>query len=140
MAESKYGKYIITEYKKKTDAPWEPKNTLAEKIPLLYLDNNVITGAFYIDSNWTLQPFANRSHGEAHTHDYDEVLAFFGSDPKNPHDLGAVAEVHLGDEVHTVTQSCLIFLPKGLKHGPIDFKRIDRPIVHFSCGKTVKYF
>jgi hypothetical protein len=140
MAEIKYGKYIIIELKPKVRASWEPKINLEETIPILFLDNSVVKGAFYVESNWKLPAFANKTHGDPHKHDYDEVLAFFGSDPENPHDLGAVAEVHLGDEVHTVTKSCLIFIPQGLEHGPIDFKRIDRPIIHFSCGTSKQYF
>jgi hypothetical protein len=140
MPETKYGKYIITELKPKVAAPWEPRLTLEESIPLLYLDSDVLKGAFYVESNWTLPAFAKKSHGDTHKHDYDEVLAFFGSNPDNPHDLYAEAEVHLGDEVHTVTKSCLIFIPKGVPHGPIDFKRLERPIFHFSCGVSQKYF
>jgi hypothetical protein len=142
MAETKtkYGKYIITELKPKIEAPWTPVFTPEELIPLLFVDNSVVEGAFYVESAWTLPPFAEKIHGETHSHDYDEVLAFFGSNPENPHDLNAEADVHLGDEVHTVTKSCLIFVPKGLKHGPIVFKRIDRPIFHFSCGTSRKYF
>ena len=140
MSETKYGKYIITELKPKIEAPWDPVVKPGEVIPLLFLDSSVAKGAFYVECNWTLPPFANETHGEAHTHDYDEVLAFFGSNPENPTDLYAEAELHLGDEVHTVTKSCLIFVPKGVQHGPIDFKRIDRPIFHFSCGNSKKYF
>ena len=140
MPGTKYGKYIITELKPKTEAPWAPVMTLEESIPLLFLDNNVIKGAFYVESSWTLPPFARETRGETHKHDYDEVLAFFGSDPQNPHNLNAEAEVHIGDEIHTITRSCLIFVPRGVPHGPIDFKRIDKPIFHFSCGTSKKYF
>jgi uncharacterized RmlC-like cupin family protein len=86
-----------------------------------------------------LPPFAKESHGKTHQHDYDEVIGFFGSNPENPHDLYAEAEVRLGDEVHTVTKSCLIFVPKGVPHGPIDFKKMERPIFHFTCGTSKKY-
>jgi hypothetical protein len=140
MAESKYGKYIITELKPKVKPAWAPVVTAEEVTRLLFLDSSVIKGAFYVESNWTLPPFAEKVHGTAHQHDYDEVLAFFGGNPEDPHNLYAEAEVHLGDEVHTVTKSCLIFIPKGLKHGPIVFKRIDRPIFHFACGTGSVYF
>jgi hypothetical protein len=140
MAETKYGNYIITERKEKAEAPWTPKFKPDELIPTLFLDSRIIEGAFYVESAWTLPAFAKESHGETHSHNYDEVIAFFGSDPENPHDLNGLAEVHLGDEIHTVTKSCLIFVPKGLKHGPIDFKRIDRPIFHFTCGTGKVYF
>lgn len=140
MLGTKFGKYIITELKPKMRASWEPVVKPEESMPILFLDNSVVKGAFYVESSWTLPPFADKTHGEAHKHDYDEVLAFFGSNPENPHDLYAQAQVHLGDEVYTVSKSCLIFVPKGLLHGPIVFKRIDRPIFHFSCGTDKKYF
>jgi hypothetical protein len=140
MPETKYGKCIITKREIKEDAPWSPKFGPDELIPLLYLDSSVVKGAFYIDSGWTLPGFAKETRGESHQHDYDEVLAFFGNDPENPQDLHAVAEVHIGGEVHTITKSCLIFVPKGVPHGPIDFKSIDRSIFHFSCGTSKKYF
>jgi hypothetical protein len=140
MPGTKYGKYIITELKPKASAPWEPKFTPEELVHVLRLDSSIIEGAFFVGSNWTLPAFAKESHGEAHKHDYDEVLGFFGSDPENPHDLYGEAIVHIGDEVHNVTKSCLIFVPKGVPHGPIDFKRIDRPIFHFGCGLSKKYY
>lgn len=140
MGETKYGKCIITEIKPKKEAPWAPKFKPDELIPMLYLDSSVVNGAFYVETAWTLPAFADETRGEAHTHDYDEVIAFFGSNPENPQDLYAEADVHLGGEVHKVTKSCLIFVPKGVQHGPIVFKRIDRPIFHFTCGTSTKYF
>ncbi len=140
MDETKYGKHIITEIKPKKEAPWAPKFKPDELVPMLYLDSSVIDGAFYVDTGWTLPAFANETHGEAHKHGYDEVLAFFGSNPENPQNLYAEAEVHMGGEVHEITKSCLIFIPKDVMHGPIVFNRIDRPIFHFSCGTGSEYF
>jgi hypothetical protein len=140
MAGNKYAKNIVTDFVPKVRADWEPKISPEQFIPVLNLDNDIVKGAFYVEVGWTLPPFARESHGESHTHDYDEVIAFFGSNPDDPHDLGAEAEIHIGGEVHTVTKSVMIFAPKGVPHGPIVFKRIDRPIFHFSCGVTGKYF
>ena len=63
MTETKYGKYIITELKPKMSAPWEPKFTPDELIPLLHLDSSIVEGAFYVESGWTMPPFAKESHG-----------------------------------------------------------------------------
>ena len=140
MDETKFGKCIITEIKPKKEAPWAPKFLPDELIPMLHLDSSVIEGAFYVETALTLPPFANKTHGQSHQHDYDEVIAFFGTDPHNPHDLYAEAEVHIGGEVHTITKSCLIFVPKGVPHAPINFRRIDKPIFHFTAGVSKKYF
>jgi hypothetical protein len=137
--ETKYGKCIITEIKPKIEAPWAPKFKPDELIPMLHLNSSVVKGAFYVETAWTLPPFAREPHGKTHKHPYDEVIAFFGSDTEHPFDLNAEAEVRLGDEVHTVTKSCLIFVPKGVPHGPIIFKRIDRPVFHFTCGTSKTY-
>jgi hypothetical protein len=140
MSETKYGKYIVTELKQKEAAPWDPKISLDEFVPALFLDDSVVKGAFYVECGWTLPPFARETRGETHTHDYDEVIAFLGSNTEDPHNLCAEAEVKIGDEIHTVTRSCLIFVPRGTPHGPIVFKRIDRPLFHFTCGMSKKYF
>jgi hypothetical protein len=138
--ETKYGKYIVSEVKPKKDAPWDPKTRADEFITMPRLDDDILKGAFYYESGWTLPAFAKNTHGESHSHDFDEVLGFFGSDTKNPNDLCALAEVHIGGEIHTVTKSCLIFVPKGVPHGPIIFKKIDRPMFHFSVGSAKNYF
>ena len=75
-----------------------------------------------------------------HTHDYNEILASFGSNTENPQDLYNEAEVHLGAEVHKVTKSCLVFVPKGVQHGPLIFNRIDRPISLFPEEPVINIF
>ena len=64
---------------------------------------------------------------QAHSHDFDTVSCFVGSDPKNPSNLGAVLEIQLGDEKHILTKTCVIFIPKGLNHCPLIHRSVDRP-------------
>ncbi|GAI16848.1 unnamed protein product, partial [marine sediment metagenome] len=77
---------------------------------------------------------------QAHSHDYDEILGFFGSDMEDIRDLGGEVELWLEDEKHIINKSCLVFIPKGMKHCPLYFKRIDKPIFHFSVGPGKMYF
>jgi hypothetical protein len=56
-----------------------------------------------------------------------------------PHDLCGEIELWLGDEKHILTKSCMVFIPKGLKHCPLVFRRVDRPIFHFSAGPARAY-
>lgn len=142
MAETKYGKYIVTEYKSKVvRASWEPKFPPEEQTHILRLDSEVVEGAFYTECTW-FWPIEGEStpKGQAHKHDFDEVLTFFGTNWEDPHDLCAELEAWLGDEKHIITKSCMIFVPKGLQHGPFRFTRIDRPVFHFSCGTNKMYF
>jgi len=139
MADSNYGKFIITELKNKEEASWAPKFTEDEKTHVLFLDSRVLPGAFYVEVVWHLIPPQEERLGKSHVHDFDEVIAFLGGDPQNPHDLYGEIEIHLGGEIHKITKSCLIFIPKGTSNGPIYFNKIERPILHFACGTSTNY-
>jgi hypothetical protein len=142
MAESKYAKYIITEPKPDLKLA-EYRIRTEDVVPgmetrLLHLDSDVIKGAFYSSCFW----FWKGSEVvlvQTHTHDFDEVLGCIGTNPEDAHDLGGEIEFWLNDEKHILTKSCLIFVPKGLKHCPFIVRRVDRPIFHFTTGPTGMY-
>jgi hypothetical protein len=142
MAETKYGKYIITESKGGLKLPSyrvkPTEDTKGVATRLLWLDDEVIKGAFYVECAWYWKA-SDVPRTQAHTHDYDEVLAFFGTDPQNPRDLCGEVELWLEDEKHILTQSCLVYAPKGLKHSPMFLRRVDRPIFHFTAGTGGAY-
>ena len=74
----------------------------------------------------------DKSNGDTpHIHDFDEYLSFIGLDPDNPDYLGGEIDLCLGEEreKHTINKSTTVFIPKGMKHLPITFKKIDKPFV-----------
>jgi hypothetical protein len=83
---------------------------------------------------------ARRTGPMSHSHDYDEVIAFFGTDHDNPYNLGAEVELWLGDEKHIITKTSLVFIPAGLKHCPLIFLRVDKPVFHYTTGPGKMYF
>lgn len=139
MAETKYGKYIITQPKPERTASGEPEQKDSPDVmtSVAYLDNRVIPGGLYTECCWFWKP-TNYSP-PPHTHEFDEVLAFFGSNPEDPRDLCGEVELWLEDEKHLLTKSCMVFIPKGLKHAPMNIRRADRPIFHFSVGNSTDY-
>jgi hypothetical protein len=64
---------------------------------------------------------------------------FFGSDAKRPHDLCGEVELWMGGERYLLTESCMVFVPKGVKHCPMYFRRVDRPIIHLSTMPSQGY-
>jgi len=146
MADSKYGKYIVYRPKEDIVKPeWSPQGKIPGQVA--YIDQEVVDGAFYMECVWLmprimpkLAPGEKPPGPQAHTHDYDEILGFFGSDPENMFELGGEAELWLGDEKHIINKSCLVFIPKGLQHCPLYFMKIDKPIFHFSVGPGKMYF
>jgi hypothetical protein len=137
MAESKYAKYVMT-----TDVlpvlPPGKQKTSDQWTRLTYLDNSSIKGAFYVECLWFWKG-SDTALNKAHTHDFDEVITFYGSNPEDPIDLGGEVELWLGDEKHVFTKSVLVFVPKGLSHCPLTVRRVDRPIFHFSAGPANIY-
>jgi hypothetical protein len=139
MAETKYGKYIITTPKPERTAlaEPEPKDTPDVMTPMAYLDGKIVPGGIYAECAWFHKPTSYSP--PAHTHEFDEVLAFFGSNPDDRQNLCGEVELWLNDEKHLLTRSCMIFIPKGLKHCPMHIRRADRPIFHFSTGNATNY-
>jgi hypothetical protein len=153
MAKTKYGKYILSEYKPPAvEAPWSPPNLAAVSKGkggrLFYMDSSIVPGATYMECVWVMPrpaiappvPGGKKVGTEAHTHDYDEVIAFIGTNHDDPYDLGAEVELWLGDEKHIIAKTSLVFIPAGLKHSPLTFLKVDRPVFHFTSGPARMYF
>jgi hypothetical protein len=141
MTETKYGKYIITELKRKFSSPYEGEYKSEDQTEILALDDSIIKGAFVVESLWFWPERIKRTEPDVqpHQHDYDEVLAMFGTNLEDPHDLCGEVEAWLGDEKHIINKSCIIYIPKGLRHGPFKFTRLNRPVFHFGIGLAKKY-
>jgi hypothetical protein len=91
----------------------------------------------YAECVW-IMPGGNMLPGAAepnpHTHDFNEVVTFIGSNVEDPYDLGGEIEIWLEDEPQILTRSSLIFIPAGMKHCPLIIRRVDRPIFHTAMG------
>jgi hypothetical protein len=139
---TKYGKYIITGAKAGLEQPSFRQDAAevaaGEHTRLIYLDEDVIKGAFYVECVWYWKG-SEKSIVDAHTHPFDEAITFFGTNPDDPEDLCGEVELWLEDEKHILTKSSLIFVPKGMKHCPLIIRRADRPIFHFTTGPGGKY-
>jgi len=142
MAETKYGKYIITGAKSDLKPPSYRRDAAeiaaGDHTRLIYLDDEVIKGAFYVECVWYWKG-SEQSIVGAHTHPFDEVITFLGTNREDPQDLCGEVELWLEDEKHILTKSCLIFVPKGMKHCPLIIRRVDRPIFHFTTGPGGRY-
>ena len=145
MTGTKYSKYIINDYRPKQkkqgwSATYIPGR---EETHILYMGDDVLSGAFYTSAGWFWPAMMNRSPDEGaskpHSHPYDEVLGLVGSNTDDPHDLCGEAEITLGGEKHIINKSCLIYIPAGLEHGPFKQTKISRPIFHFNSGITGRH-
>jgi hypothetical protein len=138
---TKYGKHIISDLR--TPSRFTPEfNAAYAKWAkrVLWIDKDVVDGAFQMNCSWYLRPpDVKTTEAQAHTHDADEIIGFFGSNWQDPYNLGAEIEFWLEDEMHIITSSSLIFVPSGMKHCPLILRRVDRPIFHFSTVTSGTY-
>jgi hypothetical protein len=157
MPKLKYAKYVVSEdllrltehgkrmaltlSKKKADKP-KKKGMLGDSTHMLSMEDGIIKGAFYFDTVWL---WGKRDDGgkkpkaEQHAHDFDEILAFMGSRKENPQDLNAEIEFWIEDEKYVITKSTVIFIPRGVRHLPMECKRIDSPVLFITTGTGTAY-
>ena len=147
---SKYSEYILTDLRRDSrDATLPPSvdpavisDTKSHK-KVLSLDDMVVKGSFYTEAVWIwpgdTSIYPETAEPNSHAHDYDETVAFFGTDFKNPNELCGEIEFWIEDEKFILTKSCLIFLPKRTFHCPLVIHRVDKPIFHFSTGSGSLY-
>ena len=74
-----------------------------------------------------------------HTHDYSELIGFYGSDPDDPYNLNGEIIFEFEGEAHRLTKSTLMFIPSGVAHNPMRILRVDKPIFHFSVVMNPEY-
>jgi hypothetical protein len=148
MSPRKHDKYIITEcfstlpagVLRRLEKQGRAGNYV-DSTRMLSLDESMLKGSFYFDCVWLWEKHGSEAVQMeiAHTHDFDEILGFVGCHRENPRDLNAEIELWLEDEKYIITESSLVFVPRGMKHLPLLFHRIDSPIFFFTGGNGALY-
>lgn len=142
MAEKKYEKYVVP----KADRPQSFMDPMAADFmtmpPLIFLngDKPIKDCNQFLEVVWIWDEGAAAVNPDRppHSHEFDELFVFLGSNPKDPDDLGGEVEFWLGEgddtEKFTFTTSTSIFVPKGLVHLPMIFRNVVRPFVLVTVG------
>jgi hypothetical protein len=79
--------------------------------------------------------------GDSHTHNFDEIMHFFGADASDISDFQAVIEFHIGNEneIHTFTTPFIVYIPAGVLHAPINIKVVKKPIIFLNIASCIDY-
>ena len=135
-----YAKYIVQELNHpNTGTPEFQEMYKKFSRRILWIDGNLVPGAFQMNTAWYHSVPERDPVFEEHVHDSDELIGFFGSNPEDPYDLGAVIEVTINGENHLLTKSSLIFAPSGMPHMRIRILEVTRPMFHFSVVTGATY-
>jgi hypothetical protein len=124
MVTTQFGKYIM-----KPAAEKKAQEEKPAEIPVV-LKGLKDWGGIQHRMKWSFVSKPVLMVDKPHIHDFDEFLCFMGSDPTS-HEFAAEVEISLGQEgekqiINTPTVVCV---PKGLVHCPLNFKKIDKPII-----------
>jgi hypothetical protein len=138
MSELKWEKNILTELKVPEDVQYRQENYNKRARRILWLEDEMVKGAFSVICSWYLK--ATEEEGTpSHVHDFDEICGFFGNDSEHPEDLGGEIEFWMEDEKYVLDNSCMIYIPKHVRHCPLRVIRVDRPFMFLAVSTTTKY-
>ena len=122
---SKYDHLFCTSLKEKplTDTIMSPT--------ISFRGNSDLPGAgINFGFRYYVKPF--KMELQSHHHDVDEYLFFLGGQlPDLTANFDAEIEIFLGPEYekHIITKPCILYIPKGMEHNPMDIKRVGKPLL-----------
>lgn len=135
MNESQYRKYLITKpLRVFLDSSANSRPVKGRTSPTqTYMSKELVPGAnVFVEWGWIYHMPEPNPWLRKHLHPNDEVVIHIGSDPNNPEDLGAEIEAEMGDEKLIIDKTSAWYVPKGVPHTPLTFKKIERPIIEMT--------
>ena len=114
--------------------------TTGRQIPSqTYMSNALVPGSnTYIEFSWIYDMPNPNPHIPEHVHNYDEIVIHIGNDAKNPQDLGGEIEYCYDGQPLVFDTTTALFIPRGVKHGPLTWKKVTRPHLEMAiilgCG------
>jgi hypothetical protein len=115
--------------------------------PYLALHSNKQYGNHNFTIAWVAITKPYLSEEKCHVHDFDQFLFFVGGDLTNMLKLGGEVELSLSLdgkklEKFVFNEACAVYIPAGLYHCPLYFKKINdpkKPILFNNMFFTSKY-
>jgi quercetin dioxygenase-like cupin family protein len=92
-----------------------------------------------VDTTWLWKGAAKEPVGQAHTHDYSQVIGLVGGRPGADQDLDGEITVWLDGYKETFTNNHLIYIPAGVVHGPFMFTKINHPVLFLVISMAGQY-
>ncbi len=124
-----YEQYVVRSPMREAGAEFKKGRTSPT---MTYMSGVQIPGVkCYIEFGWTFDmPESNNPNAampEMVHKSFDEIVLHIGGDPDNPEDLGGEIEFFVGGQPLTFNTSTGLFIPRGLRHGPLSCKKYEKP-------------
>ena len=131
MAESKYVKNLVTKPAYEVTAG----KVKGRQYPTMtFMSNDLVPGSnTYLEIGWIHEMPKPNPHIFEHSHEqYNEIVLHIGSDPNHPEDLGGEIEFVVGGEPLIFDCTSALYIPAGVKHGPVTWKKVKRPHIQMA--------
>lgn len=132
MSSQKYFSHIYS--CKPADLRVQPRDSV---IPITCLDGSAVEDAIYYQAQWLAKPFKQT---DMISHDSDKLMIFLGSDPEDHENLGAEIDLWLENDKLTLTETCVVFVPRGTAHGCMEAKNVTKPVIHYFCLMNSSFY
>ncbi len=132
MAKDKYGKYFFKN-------PIVPGQFCPRLIFFSRQHKEVGEKNFSVLWNCITKPFLMVK--DAHAHDFDQFLHFYGANSMDITDFDAEIEMSLGEEgeKHIIKEPTVLHIPKDTIHCPLNFKVVNKPVIFMNVALTPQY-
>ena len=140
-------KYFVFDDKTGLETP-----AFRKKIPndfihrVAHLDSDVVPGSsFHAETSWIWPEERSRlklqdvSFVDMHTHPFLEIIAFFGTDSDDIHNLHGEVELWVQGKQYKIDKSFVAIIPEGVEHGPLTVRNVTKPIFHYNAGHSGLY-
>ncbi|MBN1831657.1 MAG: hypothetical protein JW896_06045 [Deltaproteobacteria bacterium] len=111
-----------------------------------HLDSDVVTeSSFHAETAWIWPEERSGLKGEAvtfvdkHTHPFPEIIAFFGTDFDDIHNLQGEVELWVEGKPYQINKSFMAIIPEQVEHGPLTVRNVQKPIFHYTVGHAGLY-
>jgi hypothetical protein len=125
MPRKDYRKYFVEKPAYEVTPLFEVKG---RRPAMTLMSNNLVPGSnMYIETGWVFGMPDPDPHIFEHVHDYDEIVIHLGTDPQNQEELGAEIEFMVGGQPLKIDKTSAVYVPRGVKHGPLTWKKYQKP-------------
>jgi hypothetical protein len=123
-----YEKYIVRKPAYEVIAGTPVKNRQGPSSMTFMSRNQVPESKAYVEGGWVWGMPDPNPHIFEHIHrDFEELVLHFGNDHEHPEELGTEIEFSVGGQPLTLDKTSMVFVPKGVMHGPLVWKKYSSP-------------
>ena len=140
-------KYFVFDDKAHRNLPSFRKSVPGECIHrVAHINGTAVPGSsFHAETAWIWPEERSGLKGknvtfvDTHTHTFPEIIAFFGTDFSDIHNLYGEVELWVEGEQYKINKSFAAIIPEGVEHGPMTVRNVEKPIFHYTAGHAGLY-